>query len=164
MSEQELVDCSTSFGNQGCNGGLMDSAFKYSAQKGIASQSDYKYTAKDGSCKSSAHKRVFKNSGFKQVARNNPNQLAAAITQQVVSVAVQADQQAFRMYKSGIISSGCGTKLNHGIAAVGYTADYWIVRNSWGTSWGESGYGRIKRDKTSGPGVCGINMDNSYPI
>jgi len=163
MSEQQLVDCSRSFGNQGCNGGLMTSAFKYLKVNLIETTADYPYTARDGTCQYSAAKGLFKIPGFTQVPANNQDQLAAAVNQQPIAVAVDASK--WSLYKSGIFSN-CSTRLNHGVVAVGYgtegTTDFWIVRNSWGV-WGESGHIRVLKTAGAGQGTCGIAMDACYP-
>ena len=87
-----------------------------------------------------------------------------AVSLAPVSVAIEADAPIFQHYTSGVIdSSECGASLNHGVLAVGYTADYWIVKNSWGIEWGEEGYVRIQYTPT-GSGICGINLMASYPV
>jgi cathepsin L len=164
LSEQELVDCAGSYGNQGCNGGLMDYGFEYAAAKGVATESDYPYTATDGKCKTKS--KAFKNKAYTDVAVNNDAQLGAAIAQQPVSVAIEADTSAFQLYKSGVLTgSACGTQLDHGVLAVGYgtqgSQKYIKVKNSWGSSWGQQGFVLIGR--SSGAGVCGINSAASYP-
>ena len=89
--------------------------------------------------------------------------LKQAVSKGPVSVAVEADSIVFQLYTGGVIdSTACGTSLNHGVLAVGYGADYWIVKNSWGASWGDKGYLKIKYTE-SGAGICGINQMNSYP-
>ena len=164
LSISQQVDCSSSYGNNGCSGGLMDNSFKYTRDKGVMKESDYPYVAKAGTCKYNANKIAFKNKGYARVTANNPNQLKAAVNNQPVAVAIQADESAFQQYKSGVISSGCGTQLNHAVNVVGYASNYWIVRNSWGTSWGEKGYCKIAiGTQNSGKGVCGINSMPSYP-
>lgn len=163
FSEQQLVDCSTSQGNHGCNGGWMDYAFTYIQGKGIERESAYPYTARDGTCKFNAGQVVTKVSGLVDVPANNLQQLVNAVGKTVVSVAI--DAYGIMQYSSGIFAGSCGTALNHGVAAVGYGTesgkDFWIVRNSWGTSWGEQGYFRMVRE--DGAGKCGINMAASYP-
>ena len=168
LSEQQLVDCSGSFGNEGCNGGLMDDAFKYIiANGGLDSEADYAYTARDGTCnKAKEAKKVGSITGFADVPQNNENQLIAAVNKNPVSVAIEADQQAFQLYKSGVFDAACGTQLDHGVLAVGYGTesgkDYWIVKNSWGTTWGDQGYILMAQHKGAS-GICGINMMASYP-
>ena len=167
LAEQELVDCSGSYGNMGCNGGLMDQAFSYiKDNKGVALESEYKYTATDGSCKSSKTSKNGPISGFVDVPANDAAALKAAIAKQPVSVAIEADTFTFQSYKGGVINdASCGTNLDHGVVAVGYNdADetpYYIVRNSWGTGWGEEGHVRI--GIKDGEGICGIQKMASYP-
>jgi len=163
FSEQQLVDCSQSSGNQGCNGGDMPWAFDYVVKYGIQEESDYPYTAKDGKCQYNSQKamKVFEN--YKELKTGSVALLAALATQPI-AVSVQADTD-FQFYKSGIIESeSCGTYLNHGVLAVGFEVVgakiHYIVKNSWGTTWGEQGYVRI----LAGKNICGIEMENSYPI
>jgi C1A family cysteine protease len=164
LSEQQLCDCSTSYGNQGCNGGLMDNAFKYIiANGGLDTEEDYPYTARDGTCNPSKQgKHAVTISGYQDVPHNNEDQLAAAVAKGPVSVAIEADQMGFQTYKSGVFSGNCGTQLDHGVLVVGYSDDYWIVKNSWGASWGDEGYIMMKRG-VSASGICGIAMEPSYP-
>lgn len=166
LSEQELIDCTKGFGNQGCEGGEMDYAFKYMIKNGITSETIYPYTAKNGKCKVTlASESVAEIRNFTDVLANNTVALQTAVSQQPISVAVEADQAAWQYYKGGIVSNNCGTDLDHGVLIVGYSTlnkpNYWIVKNSWGQDWGEQGYIRIAI--TSGAGVCGINLDPSYP-
>lgn len=166
LSEQELIDCSRTYGNQGCNGGLMDYAFKYVIAKGLTSEANYPYTAKDGLCNKAKVSAVNATiSKYTDVAPDNVAQLYAAVAQQPVSVAVEADQAAFQLYKGGVVSKDCGTALDHGVLVVGYnqtaTPAYWKVKNSWGADWGEQGFLRIA--VVAGAGVCGIQMQPSYP-
>ena len=167
LSEQELVDCSGSYGNMGCNGGLMDYAFSYiKNNKGIALQADYKYAAVDLPCKASGKSRNGPISGFVDVPANSAAALKAAIAKQPVSVAIEADTFTFQAYKSGVINdSSCGTNLDHGVVAVGYddaaNPPYYLVRNSWGAGWGENGHVRI--GIKDGEGICGIQKMASYP-
>lgn len=162
LSEQELVDCAGSYGNMGCNGGLMDYGFEYIRDHGISSESAYPYTARDGTCSPSSTVPVHDISGYSDVTQS-ASQLIAAIAQQPVSVAIEADQSVFQFYTSGVVTSGCGKNLDHGVTAVGYGTDngqaYILVRNSWGASWGDHGY--IKIDATTDQ--CGITDSASVP-
>lgn len=162
LSEQQLIDCSRPEGNLGCGGGAMTAAFDYIiANKGIDNEDEYGYTAQDSEpCWTAAEKRVVATlSNYTNVPQGKEDELAAAAALGPVSVAIEADQAGFQNYKSGIFSAACGTKLDHGVLVVGYTADHWIVKNSWGTTWGEQGFIRMKR----GVNICGIAQDASYP-
>jgi KDEL-tailed cysteine endopeptidase len=170
LSEQQLVDCSGSFGNEGCNGGLMDDAFQYViSNKGLCAESAYPYTAADGTCQTSCTS-VSTISSYKDVTSNNLDALKAAVALQPVSVAIEADQSGFQFYSGGVFNGACGTALDHGVLAVGYGhdassgLDFWKVKNSWGASWGESGYIRMVRTSGTGSGQCGIAMEPSYPV
>merc|ERR1712076_209206 len=167
FSEQALVDCGNETGNNGCNGGLMGAAFRWSARHGMANSRDYPYTAHKGSCRISSKHTTKVNSSYKSVRRNSNSSLVSAISQTVVSVAIAAN--SIQLYRNGVFSNwGCGTRLNHGVAAVGYGSDsatgkmFYKVRNSWGNRWGEGGYIRMER-KNSGVGMCGITLQASYP-
>lgn len=167
LSEQQLVDCSTPEGNEGCNGGLMDLAFKYIESNELETEAEYPYTAKDGTCSFDKSKGTVGITNFFDVPQNSTAQLEAAVAQQPVSVAIDAGSIIFQLYFGGIIkSSWCGTNLDHGVLVVGYGTesgtDYWILKNSWG-NWGEKGFFRIKRGG-DGPGICGIQLSASYPI
>jgi cathepsin L len=164
LSEQQLVDCSSAQGNQGCEGGLMDQAFQYIISNGgLTTESNYPYTAMDGTCNTTAAAAVASTiTGYTDVASGSESGLVNAVAIGPVSVAIEADQACFQFYSGGILSDPtCGTNLDHGVLAVGYdqTNKYWIVKNSWGTSWGMAGYIEI----AMGMDECGINTEPSYP-
>lgn len=170
LSEQELVDCDTSY-NEGCNGGLMDYAFEFIINNGgIDSEEDYPYKGYDGKCdqyRKNAH--VVSIDDYEDVPAYNEVALQKAVSKQPVAVAIEGGGRDFQLYESGVFTGRCGTSLDHGVTAVGYGTDdgvdYWIVRNSWGASWGEEGYIRMKRNLLGArTGICGIAMEASYPI
>jgi C1A family cysteine protease len=169
LSEQELVDCATgiSYGSHGCNGGQMEGAFKFVIANGQCTLASYPYTAKDGTCQKCT--AVAHISYCSDVKPNDQVSMKAAVAQQPVAVAIEADTRYFQSYSSGILtSSSCGTSLDHGVLTVGYGEEngqkYWLVKNSWGTSWGDMGYVKIARsESTNDPGICGIAMDPSFP-
>jgi len=175
LSEQQLVDCSQSYGNQGCEGGLMDQAFQYIiATGGLCTEASYPYTAQDGTCQlgtgatpcpgNSAFAASI--ASYKDVANDGTdNPLMAAIQVGPVSIAIEADQESFQFYSGGVYSDpGCGTQLDHGVLLVGYGTlsgqNYWIVKNSWGNTWGMNGYILLAR----GQNQCGLDTEPSYPV
>ncbi|KAK7263716.1 hypothetical protein RJT34_31310 [Clitoria ternatea] len=170
LSEQELVDCDVGNGNQGCSGGLMETAFAFIEKNGgLTTTEDYPYEGVDGTCnKVKAGHHVVNISGYEKVPANDEVMLKAAVANQPVSVAIDAGGYAFQLYSQGVFSGICGRQLNHGVAIVGYGEkngdQYWIVKNSWGADWGESGYIRMKRGATNKAGICGIAMKGSYPV
>lgn len=176
LSEQELVDCSQSDGNQGCNGGLMDDGFKYVMQNhGLCSEADYPYVAKTQrlNCRSGKNKCQSRNdpiNSYQDVTSDDEDQLKAAVSEGPVSIAIEADQESFQLYKGGVFSGRCGKRLDHGVLVVGYGTDngedFWKVKNSWGDKWGEEGYIRLCRNchKNGGAGQCGIASQPSFAV
>jgi len=178
LSEQELVDCSTGYGNHGCNGGSMALAFEFAQQSGgLCSESSYPYKAQDDVAECSS---MTSNCGTKldppnstgSVQANSEFGLEYALKNGPVSVAIEADQRTFQLYGGGVFDGSCGTRLDHGVVVVGYGTDsstyepFWKVRNSWGPTWGEAGYIRLCREcsKNNGAGQCGVLMQPVYPV
>ncbi|PWA37160.1 peptidase C1A [Artemisia annua] len=158
LSEQELVDCDTSGIDHGCEGGPMDNVFDFIvSNKGLTTESNNLYKGTDGMCNSNEEtNHAATITGHEDVPANSESALLKAVSSQPVSVAIDA--------KVG----ECGTELDHGVTAVGYgTSDdgtmYWLVKNSWGTSWGQEGYIMMERDVQAKEGICGIAMQASYP-
>ena len=178
FSEQQLVDCDTRKNggkDMGCNGGLMDNAFSWIEKNGgLCTEEDYAYTSGttktagtcDTSCTVVSGSEII---SYTDVKANSDNDMMSALAQQPVSIAIQADQKDFQLYNSGVFTGSCGTKLDHGVLVVGYGSldgeDYYRVKNSWGTTWGDNGYIYLGRgDKfNNGSGQCGMLMQASYP-
>jgi len=164
VSEQELVSCDKV--DDGCNGGLMDNAFEWliSNKNGkIVTEASYEYTSgrgSSGSCKSVTGKSVGATiSGHKDVTQTESQMVAWVSKNGPLPIAVDASEH-WQTYTGGVVSTCSGTSLDHGVMAVGYTSDYWIVKNSWGASWGESGYIRL----AYGSNQCGLNQSPSAPL
>ncbi|KAH9524481.1 hypothetical protein Btru_054689 [Bulinus truncatus] len=168
LSEQNLVDCSQSYGNNGCQGGLMDNAFKYIKEnKGIDTEAAYPYVAVDEACHFKRDAVGAEDTGFVDIESKNEKALQQALAEiGPISVAMDASHDSFQHYKSGIYMEPlCSSdSLDHGVLAVGYGSengqDYWLIKNSWAKTWGESGYFRIARNKEN---LCGIATVASYP-
>jgi cathepsin L len=161
VSEQNLVDCSTSEGNQGCNGGLMTQAMDYIIKnKGIDTEKSYPYTARDGTCKFKAANVGATLTGYSNVQSGSETGLQTAGVSGPVSVAIDASHSSFQFYSSGVYyEPDCSPdNLDHGVLMVGWdksgSTPYWIVKNSWGTDWGQQGYIWMSRNKNNNCGIA----------
>jgi hypothetical protein len=180
LSEQELVDCDNK--DSGCNGGLMDYGFEFVINNGgLCQENDYPYVSGDtkraGTCDDSTCTKYDKISSYADVTPYSQDDLESALCEGPVSIAIEADQQSFQFYSSGVLTSQCGSNLDHGVLLVGMgtdgSDDYWKVKNSWGESWGEEGYIRLCRNCNMNcrgiftkkcAGQCGLIQQPSYPI
>ena len=166
FSEQQLVDCDH-IGSNGCNGGSVAGAFLWYKSNKADLESDYPYTATNGTCHASDYSGVTTDAGYTMVSQSSSSALMASIEAAPTSVAIEADKIAFQGYTSGVLnSSACGTTLDHGVLAVGYGTEdgqaYYLVKNSWGTSWGDNGYVKIANNG-DGAGICGIQLGAVRP-
>ena len=172
FSEQQLVDCAgLRYGNLGCNGGMQNRAFNYLKSHKAELESVYPYfsgtTKKAGDCAfSKSSTTAVDVSSYTKVTADNESQMKAALVQQPLAVSIEADKTVFQTYKSGVLNSAdCGTKLDHAVLAVGYGnedgQDYWLVKNSWNTTWGDNGYIKLAMD--SSKGTCGVQMGPLFP-
>nr|AAX51229.1 cathepsin S cysteine protease [Paralichthys olivaceus] len=168
LSPQNLVDCSLKYGNKGCNGGFMDRAFQYVIDnKGIDSEASYPYRGQLQQCSYNPSYRAANCSRYSFLPEGDEGALKNALaTIGPISVAIDATRPTFAFYRSGVYNDPtCTQRVNHGVLAVGYGTesgqDYWLVKNSWGTSFGDKGYIRMSRNKND---QCGIALYCSYPI
>ncbi|KAJ4700457.1 Cysteine protease [Melia azedarach] len=232
LSEQQLLDCSTNYGNHGCNGGLMDNAFQYIIEnQGIATETDYPYQEMQGTCDAQmAAMAAVRISKFEDLPANDERALLNAVSMHPVSVCIEGSGQDFQNYRSGVFNGQCGTQCDHAVTLIGYGTSedgmkywliknslgrdlgmhpvsvciegggqdfqnyrsgvfngqcgtqcdhavtligygtsedgmkYWLIKNSWGETWGENGYMRIQRDAGVSGGLCGIATRSSYPV
>uniref|UniRef100_A0A914I0X3 Cathepsin L-like n=1 Tax=Globodera rostochiensis TaxID=31243 RepID=A0A914I0X3_GLORO len=170
LSEQNLLDCSTEYGNEGCDGGLMDNAFQYVKDNhGVDTEKSYPYTAQTSECHFSNKTVGATLKGFKDLPIGNEEQLKHAIaTIGPISVGIDASHLSFQFYSAGVyLEKRCSHNyLDHGVLVVGYGTDkvhgdYWLVKNSWGADWGEGGYIKMARNRNN---HCGIATMASYPV
>ena len=168
LSESQIVDCDVNASDQGCNGGWMDGAFKYAIKEGMEAERYYPYEPVDANCTYDKSDVVANFTGFKDVVGGESGLEEAVATIGPISVAIDAGTADFQFYKSGVFySKDCSpTMLDHGVLVVGYGTmekggDYWIVKNSWGETWGDKGYILMSRNRDNN---CGIATKPSYPI
>jgi len=170
LSEQNLIDCSEKYGNSGCNGGLMDNAYQYIQENhGIDTESSYPYEGRDDTCRYKKDESGAVDKGFVDIPSGSEEQLMHAVaTIGPVSVAIDASKESYQFYASGVYyEPDCDSEsLDHAVLVVGYGTteqgeNYWLVKNSWGTTWGEQGYIKMARNKGN---HCGIATSASYPL
>lgn len=171
FSEEELVQCDET--DTGCHGGLMDTAFEWVKSNALCTEEAYPYMSgggTTGTCKKSSCTAAATLAGYVDVPSQDEPALMKAVATTPVSVVIMAvrrrrvGQSDLHLYSGGVLDDrSCGTELDHAVLAVGYGTDdgkdYWKVKNSWGESWGESGYIRMARNKN----MCGIAEKASYP-
>lgn len=170
LSEQNLLDCSNAFGNEGCIGGLSDYAFKYiQTNGGVNTEAAYPYEGRPSNCRYNPNIEVVTLKGFVDIPRGDENKLTEAIANVgPIAIALDASHPSFAFYSEGIYyEPACSSQVSdHTALAVGYgtigtNTDYYLVKNSWGTNWGEKGYVRMARNKNNN---CAIATYASYPL
>lgn len=164
FSEQQVVSCDREC--DGCNGGYPQYALQYIAANGLETETEYPYQAVTGTCRYNKADAIQTGvTGPCAVQPRNVKALNNAIYQQPTTVLVEADQAAWQSYTGGVISNNCGAALDHAVTATGFTDSYFIIKNSWGTSWGINGYVYVSNnaDANGGAGVCGILSGPVYP-
>merc|ERR1712072_206062 len=178
LSAQQIVDCSTpssGFMNHGCKGGTMVKSYKYIIKNGLMKWEDYGYRTELNSepecklvyshCKYKKHKVAQRIHGYVNIRKGSEGDLKNAVGMRPVSAAIDAHHRPFKLYRSGVFSlASCTTHLTHGLLVVGYGEKegrkYCKVKNSWGTTWGQDGFGQVIRDKN----MCAIGNWANYPI
>ncbi|KAM3596834.1 uncharacterized protein V6R79_021476 [Siganus canaliculatus] len=168
LSPQNLVDCSVNYGNNGCGGGFMTNAFQYViTNQGIDSDVAYPYIGKRGHCKYNAKYRAAKCAAYSFLPNGDEGALKAALAViGPISVAIDASRPKFLFYRHGVYRDhSCTQKVNHGVLVVGYGTeggrDYWLVKNSWGVTYGDKGYIKMARNRHN---QCGIAQFACFPI
>ena len=150
LSEQQLVDCCGSKGYQcqGCNGAWPEWALNYVRDVGIVTQASYPYTGRVGNCNVNSGNKILSSNAYRIINAGDTNSVKSAVGSAPVSICVDASN--WSPYKSGVFSN-CGKNLNHAVLLIGYEdSGTWIVKNSWGTGWGENGYIRLAAGNTCG--------------
>jgi C1A family cysteine protease len=171
LSPQEIIDCSVSYGSHGCSGGRMIASYNYVNDHGVQRTSTYPYVARLDTCKRSSSTFRYKPDEYKTVPINDNEALQQAVNYVPVSVGI--DASSLKSYSRGIISQNCGQNLNHDMLIMGYgtytteasntSTDFWLLKNSWGTRWGEEGYIKVKRTPGVAPAICGVSKSAIFP-
>ncbi len=173
FSEQQLLDCNHNnliWFEYGCDGGSVEEAYKWiSSNNGICINDNYEYisgtTFRKYNCKKCENIYNTKINDIVNIKKNSDIDMMKAISQQPISIGLNAATRDFQLYKSGIYTGECNSELNHNAMLIGYTNDYYILRNSFGNSWGEKGYMYIaKGDYNNGDGQCGILKNGLFPV
>ncbi|CAG2253260.1 CTSL [Mytilus edulis] len=168
LSEQNLMDCSSKYGNRGCNGGMLPPSFKYVIDNGgIDTENSYPYEGKVGNCRYTKSNIGASITGYTGIRNGDENQLKQAVAAVgPVSACIYVDKN-FMLYKRGVFNNPTciSYTINHAILVVGYGTqsndDYWLVKNSWGTVWGMDGYILMSRNKND---QCAIATNAMYPL
>lgn len=169
LSAQQLIDCSGSYNNDGCDGGTVQFAFDYMKIEGLTSEDDYPYEGLEGACNSTLVADSVANMiSYSSVKQDDYKELLKATAKGPVAAYVDANSVGWQFYSGGVLRNDCGTSVGHAVLITGYDLlvsnnQFWDVKNSWGSDWGVGGYIRIGLDPENPQGVCGLNMHAFYP-
>jgi len=164
LAPQEIVDCDHN-GAYGCNGGDLPTCFDFVKVDGLEKEASYPYRARDGQCEANKGLAYVHIAGWKYViapSDHNENTMANFVAANS-PISITVDAQVWSFYRGGVLlASQCGYSIDHAVQAIGYdtTHGYWIVRNSWGAGWGESGYIRLQY----GHNTCGLTSEVTVPV
>lgn len=169
ISEQHIVDCSKSYGNNGCGGGLIETSLQMAVDIGVMPRSLYPYTAEHMStCKHDPSRAYKAHTNYAKIESENGKLMAAALNNGPLGIGI--DSGPLKHYKSGVITAReglCGTSVDHAVLLYGMGTyaggNFWKIRNSWGSDWGENGNFKIHADM-DGPGLCGVSIQVCQPI
>nr|BAW35427.1 cysteine protease [Drosera adelae] len=168
LSEQQIVDCDRYGKDRGCNGGYADGAYNWIINnRGVTTEASYPYVGyQQYYCYRAQSAVTIK--GYQFVPNNSERAMQQAVANQPIAVYVESKGYNFKYYSGGLFTGQCGTATDHVVAVVGYgtTTDgypYWLIKNSWGTGWGENGYMRMLRNVNDPRGLCGIALYPTYP-
>ena len=178
LSVQQIIDCSTTFGNNGCTSGSPINSFSYILNNGITSEAKYKYTATKGECRYSIVDKVWEVVKCSKVTPNDDKALESAVLATPTTVMIDGSEKEFQSYKSGLFNpSKCSTtNPNAALVIIGFGSVesgfpikkkhyFWKAKNSFGIGWGSKGYIEIERNYgKTGSGVCGVNTLGSFPV
>lgn len=161
LAEQQLVDCDTATGNEGCNGGWPYLSMTYASINGACKESSYPYRAADGTCTQSSCSLALQPgtvTGYMDVSQTTAG-LMSALQHGPVSITIDASSWAFQLYSTGVMDTACRNQIDHAVLATGYDTDsdgtpFWRVKNSWGTTWGDAGYFNLARGVGSQGALC----------
>jgi hypothetical protein len=170
FSPQTYIDCSANFGNQGCIGGTHQNSYTYSQEYGIDTLENYPYYGTQRACRTTTG--FFRNAGVKEIEKFSNTELYGALSSKKYVISSYLDLAKARFYSGGIYNEACSAQPSQGVLLVGAGTDplknlpYWLVLNTWGPMWGESGKMRLIRyteDGSEASSSCGLTAYATFP-